>query len=96
MTSIVPDFGKPQPGSFPSSGQPFKKENDDTLSQSMVAALGEQMKSVGALISAGNIVGTVFRVGSKYVMTASHVVSMVIGNVLGIQFFLSITFIKKI
>ncbi|XP_060593860.1 uncharacterized protein LOC132748300 [Ruditapes philippinarum] len=78
MTSIVPDVGKPQHGSFLSSGQPFKKENDDTLSQSMVAALGEQMKSVGALISAGNIVGTVFRVGTKYVMTASHVVSMVI------------------
>ncbi|XP_060571640.1 uncharacterized protein LOC132729826 [Ruditapes philippinarum] len=78
MSSIVPDFGKPQPGSFLSSGQPFKKENDDTLSQSMVAALGEQMKSVGALISAGNIIGTVFRVGTKYVMTASHVVSMVI------------------
>ncbi|XP_053390917.1 uncharacterized protein LOC128553765 [Mercenaria mercenaria] len=65
-------------GSLKSAWQPFKKEHDDTLSQTMVLALHEQMKSVGVLISGGNLGGTVFRVGSKYVMTALHVINNII------------------
>ncbi|XP_053380815.1 uncharacterized protein LOC128548982 [Mercenaria mercenaria] len=77
-TQAVQDSGAPSLESLKSTGQPFKKEHDDTLSQTMVLALHEQMKSVGVLISNGNLVGTVFRVGSKYVMTALHVINNVI------------------
>ncbi|XP_053391534.1 uncharacterized protein LOC128554301, partial [Mercenaria mercenaria] len=59
-------------------GQPFKKEHDDTLCQSMVSALHEQMESVGVLIFCGKTIGTVFRVGSTFVMTAFHVIKIVL------------------
>ncbi|XP_053375270.1 antiviral innate immune response receptor RIG-I-like [Mercenaria mercenaria] len=57
-----------------SIGYPLKKSQDDTLSESMINSLSEQMKSVGILITKQRDVGTVFRVGSKYLMTAHHVV----------------------
>ncbi|XP_053375266.1 antiviral innate immune response receptor RIG-I-like isoform X2 [Mercenaria mercenaria] len=56
-----------------SIGHPLKKSQDDTLSESMLKRLYEQMQSVGIFI-AKQAVGTVFRVGSKYLMTAHHVV----------------------
>ncbi|XP_053400911.1 uncharacterized protein LOC123550361 [Mercenaria mercenaria] len=39
-----------------------------------------KMKSVGALVSCGDPVGTVFRVGDKYVMTAYHIIKRIPGN----------------
>ncbi|XP_053380796.1 uncharacterized protein LOC123549420 isoform X2 [Mercenaria mercenaria] len=77
-TQAVQDSGASSMGSLKSAGQPFKKAVDDTLSQTMVLALHEQMKSVGVLISGGNLVGTVFRVGSRSVMTALHVINKII------------------
>ena len=56
----------------------LKKKYDDTLTQSKFHAVNAQPESVGSLISWGNIAGTVFRVGSNYVMTACHVVFHVI------------------
>ena len=45
-----------------------------------VKKLNEAMNSVGALIRVNQAVGTVFRVGDKYVMTAWHVVKPIIGK----------------
>ncbi|XP_053380797.1 uncharacterized protein LOC128548974 [Mercenaria mercenaria] len=79
-TTAVIDSGTASSGSSIFSGQPFKKEYDDTLSQSMVSAMSEQMKSVGVLIFCGKPIGTVFRVGSRCVMTALHVIKIVLDH----------------
>ncbi|XP_060560357.1 uncharacterized protein LOC132720278 isoform X2 [Ruditapes philippinarum] len=55
-------------------GGELKKEVDDTFTQSVMANLNISLMSCGALINDGNLEGTVFRVGSKYVMTAYHVI----------------------
>ena len=46
-----------------------------------VNKVNEAMNSVGALIRVNEAVGTVFRVGDKYVMTALHVVKSIIGKI---------------
>ncbi|XP_053407824.1 uncharacterized protein LOC128559610 [Mercenaria mercenaria] len=51
----------------------FKKETDNTISEKKTDNMSVKMKSVGAIVCDG-VRGTVFRVGSKYVMTALHVV----------------------
>ncbi|XP_060555061.1 uncharacterized protein LOC132715965 [Ruditapes philippinarum] len=61
----------------PENANKFKKSHDSTLSEQMVNNMSVKMKSVGAIISNDSVRGTVFRVGSKYVMTALHVVKSV-------------------
>ncbi|XP_060580115.1 uncharacterized protein LOC132736922 [Ruditapes philippinarum] len=61
----------------PGSSNKFKKAHDNTLSEQMVGDMAVKMKSVGAIISSSSVRGTVFRVGSKYVMTALHVVKSI-------------------
>ena len=58
----------------------FKKSVDNSMSQQMVEKYGETMKSVGALVHFGESVGTVLRVGSKYVITAWHLMEKIVGN----------------
>ncbi|XP_053375268.1 antiviral innate immune response receptor RIG-I-like isoform X2 [Mercenaria mercenaria] len=62
-----------------SIGHPLKKSQDDTFTKRMLDSLSEQMISVGILVSRPRDMGTVFRVGSKYLMTAFHVVKDVVG-----------------
>ncbi|XP_053375275.1 uncharacterized protein LOC128547239 [Mercenaria mercenaria] len=61
-----------------SVGYPLTKSKDDTLSKSMLDSLSVQMESVGILIAPPRVMGTVFRVGSKYLMTAQHVVEEIV------------------
>ncbi|XP_045187874.2 uncharacterized protein LOC123545616 [Mercenaria mercenaria] len=60
------------------SGEEFKKKQDNTLTQPVLDNLNAQMQYVGALMINGVIGGTVFRVGTRYVMTASHVIRPVV------------------
>lgn len=59
-------------------GHLFTKIQDDTMHEDLVNKLPIEMKSVGLLVYRGER-GTVFRVGSKYLMTACHVVKPIIG-----------------
>ncbi|XP_053407825.1 uncharacterized protein LOC123547583 [Mercenaria mercenaria] len=52
----------------------FKKGFENTLNERLVDDMSVKMKSVGAIVYEG-VRGTVFRVGSKYIMTALHVVT---------------------
>ena len=62
----------------------LKKTNNDAVCQSVNDKLNTHMCSVGALISPLTGIGTVFVVGTKYVMTAWHVVRGIIkGTYLG-------------
>ncbi|XP_060570599.1 uncharacterized protein LOC132728904 [Ruditapes philippinarum] len=61
----------------PGNAKQFKKAHDNTLSEQMVNNMSVKMKSVGAFLSSNFVIGTVFRVGSKYVMTALHVVKRI-------------------
>jgi hypothetical protein len=73
-------------------GGELKKEVDDTFTQSVMANLNISLMSCGALINDGNLEGTVFRVGSKYVMTAYHVIKDIkrkFLNLAGIVFYLN-------
>ncbi|KAH3711146.1 uncharacterized protein LOC127857537 [Dreissena polymorpha] len=76
-------LGSKYPGFSRSSGADsnpkygnFKKSYDDSLTQTMVGIYYNMMESVGAIIAHnGHVFGTGFRVGSKYIMTARHVIS---------------------
>ena len=70
---------RPDGGAAGTSSGNLKKTVDDTFSETIFNKYNEAMKSVGVLASE-NIYGTVFRVGSKYVMTAWHVVYGIIGE----------------
>jgi hypothetical protein len=61
----------------PENANEFKKAHDNTLSEQLVDNMSVKMKSVGAIVSSNIVIGTVFRVGSKYVMTALHVVKRI-------------------
>ena len=50
------------------------------MSEQTVKKYGETMKSVGAVVYYGESVGTVLRVGSKYVITAWHLMEKIVGN----------------
>ncbi|XP_052815989.1 uncharacterized protein LOC128242753 isoform X2 [Mya arenaria] len=56
----------------------FKKRDDDTMTQTMVDCFASHMKSVAALIIGGQVVGTAFRVGGMFLMTAFHVVRAIV------------------
>ncbi|KAH3778473.1 hypothetical protein DPMN_179932 [Dreissena polymorpha] len=56
----------------------LKKEKDNTLSQSMMDIYCDVMLSVGAIIRSNEVVGTGFRVGKQYIVTARHVVMEII------------------
>ncbi|KAH3711193.1 uncharacterized protein LOC127857538 [Dreissena polymorpha] len=53
----------------------FKKSNDDSLTQTMLGIYHNMMESVGAIMAHNYVFGTGFRVGSKYIMTAKHVIT---------------------
>ena len=57
-----------------------KRHVDKVLAEDDVIRLGKAMQSVG-LISYSRMTGTVFRAGTKYVMTAAHIVRDIVGNV---------------
>lgn len=61
----------------------FKKAEDNSLSQLAVARYLPAMESVGALIRYKQLVGTVFRIGSSYVMTAWHCIYAIIYDPFG-------------
>ena len=50
------------------------------MSKLVISQYNEIMDSVGVLVAFDHLIGTVFRVGSKYVMTAWHCVRLVIGK----------------
>lgn len=54
----------------------MRKPYDDTLRELYVQQYAKIMESVGCLMSQ-NGKGTIFRVGSKYGMTAAHVVNAI-------------------
>ena len=57
----------------------MKKSKDDTMSHPVVKQYNDIMESVGALVGYDQLIGTVFRVGTKYVMTAWHCIQAIIG-----------------
>ena len=52
----------------------FRKDIDDTNTQAFVIQLNKLMMSCAAVIFNNKVIGTAFRVGPKYVMTAFHVI----------------------
>lgn len=56
----------------------FKNAQDGTIDQLFAGVLPTLMQSVGVIIYDGCPIGTVFRVGCVYVMTAFHVVEKII------------------
>ncbi|XP_060562167.1 uncharacterized protein LOC132721813 [Ruditapes philippinarum] len=76
---LTPDFG----GNVTSevdrvAGEEFASPHCKTLTQLVVTFLSEYMKSVGALIYNGEVIGTVFRAGDDYLITAFHVIRGII------------------
>ena len=63
-----------------SSDSNMKKTVDNTLSDTVMKQYTDIMNSVGALVGWDQLIGTVFRVGSKYVMTAWHCIQGIIGK----------------
>ncbi|XP_053403089.1 uncharacterized protein LOC128558232 [Mercenaria mercenaria] len=60
------------------AGEEFAKPFDNSMTQLVVNGFAEYMKSVGALIFNGEVIGTVFRAGDDYVITAFHVIRWII------------------
>ncbi|KAH3795514.1 hypothetical protein DPMN_149069 [Dreissena polymorpha] len=56
----------------------LKKPFFDAMTQEMMGIYYETMKSVGAILVGQTTIGTGFRVGSKYIMTAWHVVQQIL------------------
>ena len=79
----VKQRGVPSNASAPGSHKDshLKKPFDNTMTDHTVKKVNEAMNSVGALIRVNEAVGTVFRVGDKYVMTAWHVVKSILGKI---------------
>lgn len=67
------------------TSQKLRKSFDDTLRELIVHQYSTIMKSVGCLMS-HNGKGTIFRVGSKYGMTAAHVVNAIISKKFKMKF----------
>lgn len=63
----------------------FKKAEDNSLSELALSSYLRSMQSVGALIRDKQLVGTVFRVGTSYVMTAWHCIYSIIFDPFMIQ-----------
>ena len=57
----------------------FQKSNDDSLTQTMLGIYHNMMESLGAIMAHNHVFGTGFRVGSKYIMTAKHVITDILG-----------------
>ncbi|KAH3769968.1 hypothetical protein DPMN_171247 [Dreissena polymorpha] len=64
--------------SVPNRHGHLKKEFDDSLSQTMMDIYLQNMKSVGAIMCFNQTYGTGFRVGTKYIATAKHVISTIL------------------
>jgi hypothetical protein len=62
-----------------SAGYDFRKTEDDTIKEAYVHQYAHLMPSVGLLYSSVAS-GTVSRVGTKYAMTAWHVVKKITGK----------------
>ncbi|XP_060598751.1 uncharacterized protein LOC132752442 isoform X2 [Ruditapes philippinarum] len=60
------------------AGEEFASPYSKTLTQLVVNGFAEHMKSVGALIYNGEVIGTVSRAGDDYLITASHVIRRII------------------
>ncbi|XP_053391046.1 uncharacterized protein LOC128553880 [Mercenaria mercenaria] len=60
------------------TGEKFAKDQNDLLSQDTVKTFAKAMESVGALIYNGDVIGTVFRAGDSFVLTAFHVIRIVV------------------
>ncbi|XP_053377417.1 uncharacterized protein LOC128547873 [Mercenaria mercenaria] len=76
-STIIPESQLDQSTFFITKPNHFKKAADDTLTQSVVKCLSRYMESVCAILFSGELIGTGFRVGEKYIMTAYHVMSFI-------------------
>ncbi|XP_060554404.1 uncharacterized protein LOC132715423 isoform X2 [Ruditapes philippinarum] len=60
-----------------------KKETDDTNSEAYIRQLHDLMKKCAAVMYKDNIIGTAFRIGPSYVITAFHVIKIIVKDLSG-------------